>query len=145
MARGTFNRDEVKATKAQLPDVEEVFGSEGAQIVDPIVALLQEAKVLKEVLDPKQEGSAAARYEAVKAELAAVQIGAGLEGLRHQGIAFTARMQDGRSTVDHKKRDQYLLLHGVKAEVLMEATKESTKTGEGFWVKSVDILDKEKD
>lgn len=143
MARGTFNRDEVKATKAQLPDVEEVFGDEST--VTQLITLMQEAKMLKEILDPKLAGSAAARYEEVKTELAAVQIGAGLEGLRHQGIAFTARMQDGRSTVDHKKRDQYLLLHGVKAEVLMEATKESTKTGEGFWVKSVDILDKEKD
>lgn len=143
MARGTFNRDEVKATKAQLPDVEEVFGDEST--VTQLITLMQEAKMLKEILDPKLAGSAAARYEEVKTELAAVQIGAGLEGLRHQGIAFAARMQDGRSTVDHKKRDQYLLLHGVKAEVLMEATKESTKVGEGFWVKSVDILDKEKD
>ena len=109
--------------------------------------LIEEGAWLKARLD-KNIGDAdydpkvhiARRYEEVRMELTAIQVAANQDALRHNGVVFKARLQEGRETTDAKKFHQELLQHGVKADVIADALEAAKKRGDPFWVKEFEIL-----
>ena len=133
-----------KLTKRQLPEVLEVRGLRGK---DKLAVLLDEAADIKAVLnknvpddeyDPKVH--LARRYEEIKDELAMVQQTNDLDGIRHNNVVFSARLQKGRVSVPIKDFKEALLERGVKAAVVTAAEDEARKEGEAFWVREIEVL-----
>lgn len=131
-----FDKDQQKESRKALPEVLETDLEDAGHVV----LLIEEAAALKKELDPKIEGSKAARYEEIKTELTMIQTSAGVEGLRHNDVVFVARLNNGRTTVDNKRFVQGLLERGVKAQVIEAATEAATKTGDPFWVKQIEEI-----
>lgn len=132
-----FDREAQAAGRKELPDVLEI----GLDEAERVALLLEEGAALKKELDAKIPDSKAARLNEIKEELAMIQASNDLKGLRHNNLVFVARLQDGRVTVDGKKRDQFLLMKGVKAELLEAASEHAKKQGEPFWVKELQELE----
>lgn len=133
-----FDREAQAAGRKELPEVMEMDLADGGSYIS---LLMEEGASLKRELDAKIPDSKAARLNEIKEELAMIQASNDLKGLRHNNIVFVARLQDGRVTVDAKKRDQFLLMKGVKAELLEEASEHARKQGEPFWVKELAELE----
>lgn len=131
-----------KVIRAELDDV--VVLAKAGKLSDEdaqrIEELLDEGMRIKNELNTKVPDSKGARLEEIKTELNALQVCAGLDGFRHGRIVFVARQQDGKTTVDSKKRDRYLMEHGVTAALLTAATKHAEKTGDDFWVRELEVL-----
>lgn len=130
--------------KANMPDVidQNLDGVDGPIDSKELGLALEEALALKIQIgvepDEKKniEGSGLLKkMHDMKETMAIIAATNGLEGLRHGQVAFTNRLQDGRSSLDTEKFCQELLAAGVKVDVITAAMKAATKTGEPFWVR----------
>lgn len=142
MAR-KFNKDEVKETRKDLPELLET----GIEDADKAVLLLEEGEQLKNMLNETVKDDVydpqihvARRYKEIKEELCMIQIASDVPGLRHGRLAFVARLQDGRESIDMKLFVEVLLARGVHIDIINAAMLQAKKTGDSFWVKQIEVL-----
>ena len=138
-----------KEEKTAKKDLVEILEVEGVDEANEIVLLLEKTLDLKTTIgvapDEKKGtvGSGLLKdYDESKKQLAISQMTNGLDGLRHNKIVFTSRLQDGRSKFDFEKFCQYLVSHGVKVELISDGIREYTSTGDSFYVNEITELKK---
>lgn len=136
---------EVKPGKKNLVEILET----DVEDKDEITLKLEEAMALKNQIgvepDEKKgvEGSGLLKkYHDLRQELGVLLKLSGLEGLRHNNIAFTLVHMDGRVTLDPTALAQELVKAGVKPDVVKECMVAATKQGEGYYRKELVDLNK---
>src|SRR5262245_49501851 len=134
-----------KPTKADLPDVMELFD---AQEATRIVLLIEEVLEVKGIMDEKVDDDeydpkyhTARRYRELKEKLQEIQIEEGLDGLRYNNVVFSASLRDGKRSTDLKVLKEELVgKYGMRIEDVNAAVETATKQGESYWVKEVKVL-----
>ena len=121
-----------KGKKASLPEVLD----QGLDVDSEEVALL-----IEQGLELKNEAAKFSElHKDVAEKLGEIAASNGLEGLRHNDIVFTQRLQDGKKSTDIEKFIQGLLSRGVMVDVITAAMKEAAKVGDSYWVRSISRL-----
>lgn len=111
---------------------------------DEVTLLLEQGMALKQQIgvapDEKKgvEGSGLLKeLDDIKEKLTVHQKVAGLEGLRHNHIAFVLSHRDGRETMDPKKLAEELAAEGIDVKVVAECMKRATSRGPGYYVREL--------
>lgn len=116
-----------------------------------IERVMSRAYELKNMLDPKREGSPAFEYGQAKLELATViaegkvQVhevpGKPTKFIALGGYKFSSRLQEGRKTLDKDKLTQELLARGLVIGVIMDILSAAEKQGVPFFVNEITLDD----
>lgn len=144
MPKPKANEKESKDLKS-LSDVVELKFEGWEEVVFKLEKLNDlQALVGKKPDDKKgKEGAGLlAEIHNLKSELSAIMAVAGVEGLRHNNLAFSDCYIEGRETLDLKTMMVELAQEGVELEVIKKCVKAATKKGDGYFRRMLVDLNK---
>jgi len=129
---------EGKATEGKRKSLVEVLETD-YEDRDEAVLLLEKCWALKQ-----RKEQVDAEYDEVKEDLSAMQKLSGLDGLRHNNIAFVVSHREGRETLDSKAAMEALVANGVRPELVRQCFEAAVKKGQGYYVRELVDLNQSK-